>query len=99
MLLTGASAVVPAFEVQVAVVVGIAALDDFFPLVEQKHAIDHVVVALGSRNELVVEQACPGSADDAQPASAQAQTKIDVLVSGKVMRVETPHLPEERGSG
>ena len=40
------AAVIAAFQIEVAIVIRVAHFDDWLPKVEEKHAIDHVVVAL-----------------------------------------------------
>ena len=46
MLLMAAGAVIAPFEIEVPIVVGIAALDHIFPSIEEKHAIDHIVITV-----------------------------------------------------
>ena len=64
-------------------------------MIQKEHSIDHVVITLAG-NGLVVNDQSPGRADQTQPAFAQAQTKIHVLISGEKMFVEAADFMEER---
>src|SRR5438309_2237599 len=94
MLLIAARAVIAPFEVEIAIIIRIATLNDILPLIEEEHAIDHVIVTV-PRDRFVVQRHGLRRENQAQPAPPQAQTQVHVLVSREEMFIESAELAEE----
>ena len=86
-------AVIAPRELEVRIIVRIPALYYFLPLIQQQVAIDRID-GLWSRVRFVMQEQGLWRPDDAQAFFTQTQAKINVLVDGEEMFVETADLLE-----